>query len=231
MERSLIMLMAVSGAVLGFFIAFSRDPVAGAVIGGILSTVTAIGLFFISAREQGSNQQALVRATSTAMLWFYGFLVGVTCLSLLVDFWLPSNLDIKRNEVSTFLNSSGIKSVNIGDTGYVIPAQSREAATALLIATNDLSKEATPIKVFATGTATPAPEVSVNVGKEYCDSLKKMLVSSPTDISSLKDFGQFTNNLQARLAGVLLEAISDKAQIVVLGKKVQQLYCKADVPK
>lgn len=226
MQRYLTALMTVSGAVLGIFIAFSREPVAGAVIGGVLTTVTAIGLFFLSAKEHKENEQTLIKAAATSMLWFYGSLVVATGIFLGVSLipGMPTNLDLERNVLKAFLSSSGMKAIEVSGQKYQIDQQVTEAATALILSGKDLSSQATGIRVFSTSQTPDHPNVGINVGGAYCVNLNKMIASNGSDLSSLAKFDGFTNNAEAKLAGKLLQAV-DQNHAVDLGKLVADAYC------
>jgi hypothetical protein len=224
MQRSLTIMMSVSGAVLGVLIGFSRDPVAGAVIGGILSTVTAVGLFFLSSKEKKPAAPDLVAIAATSMLWFYSFLVSATIVILFLAPFLPSNLDVERDAIKSLISSSGIAVVEVAGQQYKTDTQATQAATAILLTSKDIASEAHGLKLFANGTPINGPDAGIDIGGDYCSHLQKMIDSSGSDTASLKDFDQFTQNRPAKLAGQMLQALpADK--ILEFGKKLASVFC------
>jgi hypothetical protein len=211
-----------------FFIAFSREPIAGAVIGGILSTVTAVGLFFVQSNVRSASDVQLVRTTSTAMLWFYAALVISLIGFLGVSRWLPSNLDLKRDVLERFLVNSGVAVVEVGGLKYSVATEAKGAAAALLLGSDSLAEAATAIKFFGTQENPREASSGTNIGGDYCVKLANAEKTSPVDKTALLQLDRATNNREAELAAKLLLAIDDPAKLGDAIDSVQSQFCAID---
>lgn len=224
MYRSAVLMMALSGAVLGFFVAFSREPIAAAVVGGIISIATAVGLFFLQLKDGVATNARLTRTTSVAMVGFYAALIVSVIFFTLAAPWLPSNLDIKRDVIERFLARSGIDEISIGNKTYLLPAEGRTAAAALLLTSESLVDEADRFRTFGQGSGSTAPRTT-SVGAAYCGKLAAAKETQPVDPAKLEQLDVTTSDRMPRLAARLLLAIDDPAKLYEAIARVEEAFC------
>ncbi|WP_353646185.1 hypothetical protein [Mesorhizobium sp. WSM2239] len=217
-------MMVLNGVVLGFFVAFSREPIAGAVVGGLLSLVTAVGLFFLQVKDGLATNARLTRTTSAVMVAFYAALmVSVISFTLALP-WLPSNLDTKRDVIERFLARSGINELEIGKKTYQLATEGRAAATALVLGSEDFVEEANWLRTFGQGGRRPAPQATY-IGGPYCDMLAAAEQTQRVDPAKLQQLDAATNDRGPKLAARLLLAIDDPAQLARAIDRVQAEFC------